>query len=84
MNGGYQVALQHLFILQGLDLDTFPYEAAKVSERRMGNMCGNAMSANILERLLPRVLAMVGIRPSTPRPDPWPAVAARCMPAAGS
>ena len=84
VNGGYQVALPHLFLLQGMSIEKFPYEKAKVSAARMGHMCGNAMSCNVLERLLPRVLAMVGIRPSTPRPDPWPAVAARCMSAAGS
>ncbi len=68
---GRQATLRDFFLLQGIQPGTIPYTAANVGERRVAHMLGNSMSCNVLERLLPRVLAMVKVYPSRPRRDPW-------------
>ncbi len=68
---GKRATLRDFFLLQGIQPDTIPYAAAGVGERRVAHMLGTSMSCNVLERLLPRVLAMVKIFPSCPRRDPW-------------
>ena len=47
------------------------YKKAKLSERRVGHMIGNAMSCCVLERLLPKVLDAIGISPAGPCHDRW-------------
>ena len=75
VNHGGKVALKHMFLLQGTFMSCYPFRGAGVSETRMAHMVGNAMSGNVLERLLPRALRMAGIFPSTQVCDPWPAFA---------
>ena len=67
---GRQATLRDFFLLQG-HAQEVPYAAAKVSPVRMAHMLGNSMSLNVLERLLPRLLALAKIFPSAPRPDAW-------------
>jgi len=62
VNLGRRVTLIELMQLQGLNPSEFPYHNI-VSHKRFGHMIGNAMSANVLERLLPVALASVGLHP---------------------
>lgn len=71
VNIGRQVTLRDLFLLQGIDPNAYDYKGAGISASHMGSMLGNAMSLNILERLLPRVLDLVGIKAHAPKPDKW-------------
>ena len=75
---GRQLDLRDCFLLQGISPNAYQYVEAGVSEQRVAHMLGNCMSCNVLERLLPLVLAMVDIFPSAPRrQDPWEALGAR-------
>ena len=56
--------------MQGFAPGSIDWEAAGVSRTAAGTMLGNAMSCNILERLLPRVLFAIGISPPWVA-DPW-------------
>ena len=58
---GRKITADDLLRLQGIkELD---YEAANVSAARVGHMCGNAMSKNLLMALLPNMLTSIGITP---------------------
>ena len=61
---GRQVTLVDLLKLQGFRLGAIGYRGAGVTTARIGHMCGNAMSCNVLRALLPEVLRAVGIKPS--------------------
>ncbi len=75
MDFGRRATLRGLFLVNPR---RYQYVEAGVSEQRVGHRLGNSMSCNVLERLLPRVLAMIGVFPSAPptNPGPWVAVAA--------
>ena len=69
---GRRVTLNELALLQGFDPSTFNCKHdAKVSDARLAHMIGNAMSHNVLERLLPRVLDSIDILPDVVKPDRW-------------
>ncbi len=68
---GRRIDLPDLLKLQGIPADFFDFEGAGVSKQRVAHMCGNAMSVNVLERLLPKVLASIGVHASTPQGDTW-------------
>ena len=63
--------LEDYLLLQGIPTNYFNLERCGVSRARLSHMCGNAMSVNVLERLLIKVLASIGIFPSHPKPDIW-------------
>ena len=68
---GRKITIEELMMLQGLNPNSIQFEQAGVSVQRIGHMVGNAMSLNVLERLLPCVLASVGMHPTKPAPDRW-------------
>ena len=68
---GRRVTPVDLMLLQGVSPDWFPLDKVGVSPQRMGHMLGNAMSCNILERILPRALRLIGVTPNLSRGDPW-------------
>ena len=68
---GRQCVVEDLLRLQGIPENRYDYSAAGVTPHRLGFMRGNAMSCNVLERLLPNVLKAIGVRPSFPQPDRW-------------
>lgn len=69
---GRRVTLDELVMLQGFDPASFATRKdAKITDARLAHMVGNAMSCNVLERLLPRVLDSVGIVPDVVKPDKW-------------
>jgi site-specific DNA-cytosine methylase len=76
---GRRVTTDELMFLQGFEKGSIDYKAAKVSEQRVRHMVGNAMSMNILERLLPRALSSVGIYPSRPNLDRWEHAVRACQ-----
>ncbi len=76
---GRRVTTSELMFLQGFEKGSVDYVAAKVSEQRVRHMVGNAMSMNILERLLPRLLSSVGIQASRPNVDRWEHAVRMCQ-----
>ena len=65
MNGkGRRVTPLDLLRLQGIPPKTVNYVKAGLSPGRIGHMCGNTMSKNILDALLPKVLGAIGIKPT--------------------
>ena len=60
-----------LLAIQGFNPNAFKNFNNVVSKQQIGAMAGNAMSCNVLERLLPAVLDSVGIHASNPKPDLW-------------
>ena len=60
---GRRVTVTDFMLLQGVSPDSYPMDKVGVSDKRMGHMLGNAMSCNILERLLPRALMLIGVTP---------------------
>ena len=68
---GRRITVEELMVLQGFNPQKLQYKAAGVSVQRIGHMVGNAMSLNVLERLLPCVLACVGLHPTRACPDRW-------------
>ena len=68
-------------LLQGFDPAMFEgRKEAKVTDTRLAHMVGNAMSCNVLERLLPRVLDSIGITPDVVKPDRWDILVRRSNP----
>ena len=72
---GRHVKLEQLLLLQGSPPGSIPFEKANVSRQRVAHMAGNAMSCNVLERLLPKVLYSTGIAPENATPCQWSALA---------
>ena len=72
MRGGKfrKASIDDIMAMQGFAPGSIDWEAAGVSRTAAGTMLGNAMSCNILERLLPRVLFAIGISPPWVA-DPW-------------
>ncbi len=60
--------MQELAKLQGSDLDYL--DVSCVKKKQLGGMIGNAMSRNVLDRLVPRLLFAIG-RPNQLPTDPW-------------
>ena len=77
---GRQISTKEILFLQGFEADAIDYKSAGVSDQRIYHMTGNAMSANILERLLPKVLDAVGIFPSSPNLDRSLHATRACLP----
>ena len=78
---GRRVTLDELMLLQGFDPAMFEgRKEAKVTDARLAHMVGNAMSCNVLERLLPRVLDSIGITPDVVKPDRWDILVRRSNP----
>ena len=65
-----RLCVSEMLRLQGLSPDLVQWEKAKVSRSKMGGACGNAMSCNVLERLLPRVAWAAGLISELPF-DNW-------------
>lgn len=78
---GRRPTLAELAMLQGFEIKDIDYKAAKVSEKRLLHMIGNAMSCNVLERLVPCALDSVGIVPSNPNLDRWQFAVRQSQPA---
>ena len=57
-------------LLQGFNPDAINYKEAGVSCSQVGRMVGNAMSLNVMERLLASALRAVGI-PAPVKHDQW-------------
>ena len=53
---GNYISLDEMLNLQGLDAHDVGYKPAGIPEPVMAAMLGNAMSMNVLQRLIPRVL----------------------------
>ena len=82
---GRRVTLEELMLLQGFDPAMFEGRAAaKVTDARLAHMIGNAMSCNVLERLLPCVLDSIGITPDVVKPDRWDILVRRSNPVSHS
>ena len=78
---GRRVTLDELMLLQGFDPAMFEgRKEAKVTDARLAHMVGNAMSCNVLERLLPCVLDSIGITPDVVKPDRWDILVRRSNP----
>ena len=71
---GRRMTLAERFRLQGIPLRVLQYRQG-ISDRQLGMMVGNALSLNVLERLLVRILRACGLR--KPVKDRW-AGRARC------
>ena len=71
---GRRMTLAERFRLQGIPLRVLQYKQG-ISDRQLGMMVGNALSLNVLERLLVRILRACGLR--KPVKDRW-AGRARC------
>jgi len=61
------LTIDEMLTLQGIPADV---HRKGISNRQVGYMIGNAMSVNVLERLLLRLLPGVGLLPERPR-DRW-------------
>ena len=61
---GRQVTIVDLLKLQGFRPNSISYQAAGISDARIGHVCGNAMSCNVLRALLPQVLKAIGVSPT--------------------
>ena len=66
---GRQVTLHELMLLQGFNPDAINYKEAGVGRSQVGRMVGNAMSLNVMERLLASALRAVGL--PAPVADKW-------------
>ena len=64
---GRLLTIEEMLVLQGMRADV---NCKGISNRQVGYMIGNAMSINVLERLLLRLLPSVGLLPERPR-DRW-------------
>ena len=62
------LTIEEMLSLQGMRADVC---REGISNRQMGLMIGNAMSVNVLERLLVRLLPAVGLRPPGSLQDKW-------------
>ncbi len=60
--------VRELAKLQGSDLDYL--DVSCVKKQQLGGMIGNAMSRNVLDRLVPRLLFAIGCLNQLPT-DPW-------------
>ena len=58
---GRRMTLAERFRLQGIPLRVLQYRQG-ISDRQLGMMVGNALSLNVLERLLVRILRACGLR----------------------
>ena len=59
MKGGF-LSVDDIFRLQGFPPDLIPFRALGITEQKMAGMLGNAMSLNVMMRLLPYVLVASG------------------------
>ena len=66
---GRRMTLRERLRLQGLP-ETYLLHREDISDRQLGLMIGDAMSGNILERLLARILPACGLAPEGLK-DPW-------------
>lgn len=66
-NRGRLLTIDEMLMLQGMRADV---RRTGISNRQVGLMIGNAMSVNVLERLLLRLLPSVGLLPERPH-DRW-------------
>ena len=66
---GRRMTLKERLRLQGLP-EAYLLHREGISDRQLGMMIGNAMSGNILERLLARILPACGLAPEGLK-DPW-------------
>ena len=57
-------------VLQGFNPDSINYKKAGVGRSQVGRMVGNAMSLNVMERLLASALRAVGL-PAPVAHDLW-------------
>ena len=57
-------------LLQGFNPDAINYKEAGVGRSQVGRMVGNAMSLNVMERLLASALRAVGV-PAPVKHDQW-------------
>ncbi len=76
-SGGYwitthkrKMTVEEMMGFQGIQPTTVPWQRLGISKTRMGAAVGNAMSVNVLERLLPRVCYAAGIIDHLPE-DKW-------------
>eukprot|EP00974_Lingulodinium_polyedra_P048161 4623501-Lingulodinium_polyedra.AAC.1 len=69
-NRGRRIHLDELFRLQGIEPKDYAWEAAGVTAAQMGKMLGNAMSLNMCERILGRLIWCAGLVDRKPR-DRW-------------
>ena len=67
---GRRMASAQLLKLQGIHPDVFNVNGCGLSRSDLNAAVGNAMSANILERILPRVAYAAGILDQCPK-DLW-------------
>jgi DNA (cytosine-5)-methyltransferase 1 len=66
---GRRLSLAEILRLQGLPTSILRHQG-KISDRHLGAMVGNAMSGNVLERILARLLPACGFAEASLR-DPW-------------
>ena len=76
--GGYyltthkrRTSTEEMCRLQGLNPSDVPWVQGGMARTTFNGALGNAMSANVLERLLPRVLQAAGIIETTDWTDKW-------------
>ena len=67
---GRRLTAKESLRLQGIRLLKKTVQKAKLSRTEIGAAAGNAMSQNVLERLLPRVLKRAGLLDNRVK-DPW-------------
>ena len=67
-SGCRRVTVNELAKVQGVGLNRF--DTSGLTRSQIGGMIGNAMSRNILDRVLPRLLFSVGVLKKLPR-DKW-------------
>lgn len=66
---GRRLRVKESLRLQGIRLLRISVKKAKLTQSQVGAAAGNAMSQNVLERLLPRVLKRAGLLDRVN--DPW-------------
>ena len=62
--------IDELFKMQGILPEEVPWEATQVNKTDVQGAIGSAMSVNILDRLLPRILYAAGLMQTLPT-DKW-------------
>ena len=67
---GRRLAVSEMLRFQGFRPETVGWQAAKLGRTVVGQACGNAMSCNSLERVLPRLAYCAGLVQCKPR-DKW-------------
>ena len=67
---GRRLAVSEMLRFQGFRPETVQWRAASLGRTVVGQACGNAMSCNVLERVLPRLAYSAGLVQCMPR-DKW-------------